>query len=52
VHVVNCPAERGRRGDRAAVVARERYSWPALAGEIAAVYDAARSGLGGLVAPT
>jgi glycosyltransferase involved in cell wall biosynthesis len=52
VHVVNCPAERGRRGDRAAAVAREHYSWPALAGEVAAVYDAARSGLGGLVAPT
>jgi glycosyltransferase involved in cell wall biosynthesis len=43
VHVVNCPAERARRGRRAAVEAREHYSWPALAGEVAAVYDAARN---------
>ena len=41
VHAVNCPAERRRRGARGAEVARERYSWPALAGEVAAVYDAA-----------
>ena len=41
VHAVNCPAERRRRGERGAEVAREKYSWPALAGEVAAVYDAA-----------
>jgi len=41
VHAVNCPAERRRRGERGAEVARERYSWPALAGEMAAVYVAA-----------
>ncbi len=40
VHAVNAPAERRRRGARGAEVARERYSWPALAGEVAAVYDA------------
>jgi glycosyltransferase involved in cell wall biosynthesis len=41
VHAVNCPAERRRRGERGAETARERYSWPALAGEVAAVYGAA-----------
>ena len=41
VHAVNCPAERTRRGARGAEVAREHYSWPALAEEVAAVYDAA-----------
>jgi glycosyltransferase involved in cell wall biosynthesis len=49
VHVVNCPIERARRGERAAVEARAHYSWPALAGEVAAVYDAARSGVGRLL---
>jgi glycosyltransferase involved in cell wall biosynthesis len=43
VHAVNCPAERARRGERAGAQARERYSWPALAEEVADVYDAARS---------
>jgi glycosyltransferase involved in cell wall biosynthesis len=43
VHAVNCPAERRRRGARACAEARERYSWPALAEEVAAVYRAARS---------
>jgi glycosyltransferase involved in cell wall biosynthesis len=42
VEAVNRPLERRRRGVRAAVVARERYSWPALAREVASVYDAAR----------
>jgi glycosyltransferase involved in cell wall biosynthesis len=42
VHAVNCPAERRRRGERALIDARERYSWPALAEDVAAVYDAAR----------
>jgi glycosyltransferase involved in cell wall biosynthesis len=41
VHAVNCPAERRRRGERGAEIARERYSWPALALEVAGVYDAA-----------
>jgi glycosyltransferase involved in cell wall biosynthesis len=49
VHAVNCPAERGRRGARAAEEARERYSWPALAHEVAAVYDAARGAQTGLL---
>ena len=40
VHAVNAPAERRRRGERGAEVARERYSWPALAREVAGVYDA------------
>jgi glycosyltransferase involved in cell wall biosynthesis len=39
VHAVNCPAERARRGARGAEIARERYSWPALAVEVAGVYD-------------
>jgi glycosyltransferase involved in cell wall biosynthesis len=42
VDAVNRPDERRRRGDRAREVALERYSWPALAEEVAAVYEAAR----------
>jgi glycosyltransferase involved in cell wall biosynthesis len=49
VHAVNCPTERRRRGERAAVEARARYSWPALAEDVAAVYDAARSSFSGLL---
>jgi glycosyltransferase involved in cell wall biosynthesis len=49
VHAVNCPAERRRRGERATVVAREKYSWPALAEEVAAVYAAARRDASGLL---
>jgi glycosyltransferase involved in cell wall biosynthesis len=49
VHAVNCPAERARRGERAAAEARERYSWPALAEEVAEVYDAARRRASGLL---
>ena len=49
VHAVNCPTERARRGERAAAEARERYSWPALAEEVAEVYDAARSSFSGLL---
>jgi glycosyltransferase involved in cell wall biosynthesis len=45
VHAVNCPAERRRRGERAAEVARERYAWPALALEVADVYSAACAAL-------
>jgi glycosyltransferase involved in cell wall biosynthesis len=41
VDAVNRPGERRRRGDRAREVALERYSWPALAEEVAAVYEAA-----------
>jgi glycosyltransferase involved in cell wall biosynthesis len=41
VHAVNCPAERRRRGARGAEVARERYAWPSLAEDVAAVYGAA-----------
>jgi glycosyltransferase involved in cell wall biosynthesis len=41
VEVVNGPAERRRRGNRAAGVACERYAWPALAARVAGVYDAA-----------
>jgi glycosyltransferase involved in cell wall biosynthesis len=42
VEAVNRPLERRRRGARAAIDAHERFSWPALAEEVAAVYDAAR----------
>jgi glycosyltransferase involved in cell wall biosynthesis len=53
VEAVNRPFERRRRGERASVDAHERYSWPALAEDVAAVYDAARgieSGEPGLLA--
>jgi glycosyltransferase involved in cell wall biosynthesis len=43
VEAVNRPVERRRRGARAAEDARERFSWPALAEEVAGVYDAARA---------
>ena len=39
VQAVNDPQERRRRGDNAYDVARARYSWPALAEDVAAVYD-------------
>jgi glycosyltransferase involved in cell wall biosynthesis len=39
VHAVNCPSERARRGGNSAAEAREHYSWPALARDVAAVYD-------------
>jgi glycosyltransferase involved in cell wall biosynthesis len=42
VEAVNDPAERRRRGVLAAEDARAKYSWPALAERVAAVYDAAR----------
>ena len=35
------PAERDRRGERARAEVRARYSWPALAHEVAEVYEAA-----------
>jgi glycosyltransferase involved in cell wall biosynthesis len=43
VEAVNRPEERRRRGAQAREVALERYSWPALAEEVAAVYEAARA---------
>jgi glycosyltransferase involved in cell wall biosynthesis len=49
VHAVNCPAERRRRGRRAAVDAGARFGWPALAAEVAAVYDEVRGAVGGLL---
>ena len=39
VEVIDDDAERRRRGDAAYEVARERYSWPALAESVAEVYD-------------
>ena len=48
VHAVNCPAERTRRGELAAVEAAAHYAWPALAAEVASVYDAARGAETGL----
>jgi glycosyltransferase involved in cell wall biosynthesis len=41
VAAVNRPQERRRRGERAVADARARFSWPALARDVAAVYDAA-----------
>jgi glycosyltransferase involved in cell wall biosynthesis len=42
VEAINRPFERRRRGRAAAADASERFSWPALAAEVAAVYDVAR----------
>jgi glycosyltransferase involved in cell wall biosynthesis len=39
VDAVNRPQERRRRGDAAWTVARERWSWPALAERVAQVYS-------------
>jgi glycosyltransferase involved in cell wall biosynthesis len=39
VQAVNEPDERRRRGDNAYESSRARYSWPALAKEVASVYD-------------
>jgi glycosyltransferase involved in cell wall biosynthesis len=50
VEAVNRPLERRRRGERASIDAHENYSWPALAEEVAAVYDAARHVESGLFA--
>jgi glycosyltransferase involved in cell wall biosynthesis len=44
VEAVNDPAERRRRGERAAEDANARYAWPALAERVAEVYEAARAG--------
>ena len=48
VQAVNRPSERVRRGALAHDVARARYAWPALAGELAAVYDEVRAEAGAL----
>jgi glycosyltransferase involved in cell wall biosynthesis len=42
VHAVNCPDERRRRGERAAEDARARFAWPALARQVAEVYETSR----------
>jgi glycosyltransferase involved in cell wall biosynthesis len=41
IDAVDHDDERRRRGERAAVDARARYAWPALAEQVAGVYDAA-----------
>jgi glycosyltransferase involved in cell wall biosynthesis len=43
VEAVNGDDERRRRGEAAYRVARERYSWPALARDVASVYEEVRS---------
>jgi glycosyltransferase involved in cell wall biosynthesis len=43
VEAVDDPEERRRRGERAAEDAHARFAWPALAREVAAVYDDATS---------
>jgi glycosyltransferase involved in cell wall biosynthesis len=42
VEAVNRPGERRRRGAAAAADVAERFAWPALSREVAAVYDQAR----------
>ena len=44
VEAVGDDAERARRGEAAYRIARDRYSWPALAEGVAGAYEAARSG--------
>jgi glycosyltransferase involved in cell wall biosynthesis len=44
VEAVNDPDERRRRGDAAYESSRARYSWPALAREVAGVYDDVKAG--------
>jgi hypothetical protein len=39
VDAVNGGDERRRRGERAAEDARERYAWPALAEQVAHIYE-------------
>jgi glycosyltransferase involved in cell wall biosynthesis len=41
VEAVNRPGERRRRGANAVEVAHQRYSWPALAKQVAEIYDEA-----------
>ena len=42
VEAVNDAAQRRRRGEAAREEARARYSWPALAGQVAEIYEAVR----------
>jgi glycosyltransferase involved in cell wall biosynthesis len=51
VEAVNRPGERRRRGELARAEARSRYAWPALAHDVAAVYDAVRGVHGEAAAP-
>jgi glycosyltransferase involved in cell wall biosynthesis len=44
VEAVNRPDERRRRGANAAADVADRYAWPALARDVAALYDEARDG--------
>lgn len=44
VEAVNGDEERNRRGERAYLTARARYSWPALARGLAQVYDGVAAG--------
>ena len=43
VDAVNDPGKRARKGQAAYEVARERYAWPALAENVAALYEQVRS---------
>jgi glycogen synthase len=51
VEAVGDDAERARRGEAAYAEARGRYSWPALAGEIAGVYDEVLAGRAPILPP-
>ena len=44
VEAVNDPGERRKRGEAAYESSRARYSWPALAKEVAGVYDDVKAG--------
>ena len=44
LEAVNQPGERARRGREAYADAHARFAWPALAKEVAGVYEAARAG--------
>jgi glycosyltransferase involved in cell wall biosynthesis len=54
VEAVNRPQERRRRGEAAAADVAERFAWPALSRDVAALYDEARDAtfLRGEAAPT
>ena len=44
VDAVNDPGKRARKGEAAYREARERYAWPALAGNVADIYEQVRTG--------
>jgi len=46
IEAVNDPEERRRRGEAARAGARERYSWPALAARVAALYRSLSPSIG------